>query len=166
MPTSDIKATGAAMVSSGLRAQIKALRERDGVSSEDISQMLGIPVLVVEHVLGGVGSSSAPADSTNPSDVLDARAAKIEDTLADAEEIAAQTLAAACTDADNWGVRVGAAKTILEIRAGGLRPKKTESGGGIAVEQLNIIIQQAVEAHARHTFKQRLRQRKSFSLTK
>ncbi len=141
-------AAAAAMLNPAVRAQIRSLSERDGVPSDQISAMLGIPELLVTEILS---KTSIVSDGPNGGDVdkqLSDRAASIEDRLADAEQTAVAVLEDVCANAQSDGVRLAAAERILEIRTGKLRPQKQAiNKTEITIETMNTLIQQATVAY-------------------
>jgi hypothetical protein len=143
-------AASAGLLNPAVRAQIRSLAERDGVPSEQIASMLGIPLLIVQEVMQSAGAKvdakQVPADGVEAQ--LSERAAQIEDRLADAEQTALAVLEDVCANAQSDMVRAVVAEKILKIRTGGLRPPK-QSGVqiGITIETMNTLIQQAVGAY-------------------
>lgn len=146
-------AAAAAMLNPAVKTQIRALAERDGVTAEGISELLGVPVLIVRDILersaGAVGVTSDPSQKTDHEAQLTERAAQIEDRLADAEQTALSVMEDICANAQSDGVRLAAAEKILEIRTGKLRPqRKSEGSVNITIETMNTLIQQAQKAYA------------------
>jgi len=138
----------ASALSGGLRTQIRQMSERDGISSDEISTLLGVPSLIVEEVLrGGVAKSSS---TETDSDELTGRVRNIEDRVGeDAVDDAINTLRELCLGSDSDAVRSMAAQKLIEYRAGSLRPKTAQTVNvGVTVDTMNVLIQQAVAAHA------------------
>lgn len=143
-------AAAAAMLNPAVKTQIRALAERDGVTAEGISELLGVPVLIVRDILERSSSgTSDPSQKTDQEAQLTERAAQIEDRLADAEQTALSVMEDICANAQSDGVRLAAAEKILEIRTGKLRPqRKSEGSVNITIETMNTLIQQAQKAYA------------------
>jgi transposase len=147
----DLKATGAALLSQDLRKQFRRMHEVDGCSVEEIAQMFSVPELIVQSVLDGSANKPAPATQTNGEPESEyaetlARVRTIEDQLRDAESEAVQTLSELNTGAESEAIRYNAAKTIIEIRAGKLRPDKPtkHQETGLRADDFRSIMQDAL----------------------
>ncbi len=133
----NLNATAAAMISTDLRRQIKRMYEVDGVTMEEIAQIFEIPELVIQSVVQPPAArpNSATESLTNPLPVQVSdqsaefeeqlqRVRSIEDQLRDSESDAIQALGDLVNTSDSDAIRMHSAKTILEIRAGKLRPER------------------------------------------
>lgn len=153
---SDLKATGAALLSADLRKQIRRMCEVDGCSVEEIAQMFCIPELIVQSVVdsfSGRGTAAVEKSTTEEPESEYAeqltRVRSIEDQLRDAESEAVQTLSELNTGAESEAIRYNAAKTIIEIRAGKLRPDKPtkHQETGLRADDFRSIMQDALAAY-------------------
>lgn len=127
----DLKATGAALLSQDLRKQIRRMNEVDGCSVEEIAQIFCIPELIVQSVIDDYNKSKKPTAVAQTDEPAESeyteqltRVRSIEDQLRDAESEAIQTLCDLNSQAESEAIKYNAAKTIIEIRAGKLRPDK------------------------------------------
>lgn len=124
----------------GLRAQILQMSRRDGLGVEEISGLLGVPAVIVEEIVGGE-KAGAQEDSV----ALSVEGAIGPDGVADA----VATLRELCVSAESEAVRSVTAQKLLEYATGGLRPKRAQAVEiGVTVDTMNVLIQQAVAAHA------------------
>lgn len=119
----------ATLMDSGLRRQIKLAYERDGLSPEDIAAMLGIDVGLVAIALEATGASKGVGINitrVNGEDV--APHVAIEAKLEGYEDAAVAALGR-LVDSDNEAISLTAAREVLNIRGGKLRPAKIVSTG-------------------------------------
>lgn len=150
--SSSLAATGAAMISPDLRRQIRQMHEVDGCTVEDISGIFNIPELIIQSILTPTATTSAKngsLDETSEYEESLSRVRSIEDQLRDAESSAVQTLVELNETADSEGIRYNSAKTILEIRAGKLRPEKPNKhiGQGMTQDGFKSIVDQALKVY-------------------
>lgn len=104
-------------------------------------------------ILGKLGKEAVSEETkVEDSDQLAASARDIESQLADARELAIATLSEVCATAESAGVKLAAAKTILEMQTGSLRRKEQKDVQvGVTVETMNVLIQDAMKAYAAQT---------------
>lgn len=140
------------MISPDMRRQIQQMHEVDGCTVEDISGIFNIPELIIQSILTPAATTSAKNGSIDePSEYEESlsRVRSIEDQLRDAESSAVQTLVELNETADSEGIRYNSAKTILEIRAGKLRPEKPNKhiGQGMTQDGFKSIVDQALKVY-------------------
>lgn len=119
-------ATAAALTSRSTREQIKLLYARDGLSAEEISASLGMPLELVSSILGGGGGAGEAAVPTSKdgADELLSVTRSIETAAADYREAALSKVAELMEVADSQAVQFAAAQFLLRSATGGLRPAK------------------------------------------
>ena len=162
----NLNATAAAMISTDLRRQIKRMYEVDGVTIEELSQIFEIPELVIQSVVqppaarpnSTIESLTNPLPvQTNPngSDLTTefeeqlARVRGIEDQLRDSESDAIQALGDLVNASDSDAIRMHSAKTILEIRAGKLRPERPvkHQSTGMTPDGFRTIVEETMRVY-------------------
>lgn len=158
---SDLKATGAALLSPSLKKQIQKMHEVDGVTPDEISEIYQIPVLIIENILNpGLaaarqsdipnGLTVKPNDATSEYEEQLARVQSIEDQLRDHESAAVETLGELVSTSDSDAIRMHSAKTILEIRAGKLRPERPDkraTDGGMTPDAFRAIMEETIRSY-------------------
>lgn len=152
---SSLAATGAALISSDMRRQIRQMHEVDGCTVEDISGIFSIPELIIQSILTPTTTTTTISTKNRsidePSEYEETlnRVRSIEDQLRDAESSAVQTLVELNETADSEGIRYNSAKTILEFRAGKLRPEKPNKhiGQGMTQDGFKSIVEQALKVY-------------------
>jgi len=147
-------ATAAALVSSATKRQIRSLAERDGLGVEDISEMLGVPPEIVADLLKNYGPEATRATDMEVSANADedarlARIKSVETRTAEHLDDALDVLHELAVGAESEAVRAVTAQKLIEYSTGSLRPKKNDSNGNaFTIENMNIIINKAIAAHA------------------
>lgn len=118
-------ATAAALTSRSTREQIKLLYARDGLSAEEISASLGMPLELVSSILGGgsAGEAAVPTSKDGADELLSVTRS-IETAAADYREAALSKVAELMEVADSQAVQFAAAQFLLRSATGGLRPAK------------------------------------------
>jgi len=158
---SDLKATGAALLSPSLKKQIQKMHEVDGVTPDEISEIYQIPVLIIENILNpGLaavrqsdipnGLTVKPNDATSEYEEQLARVQSIEDQLRDHESAAVETLGELVSTSDSDAIRMHSARTILEIRAGKLRPERPDkraADGGMTPDAFRAIMEETIRSY-------------------
>ena len=140
----EVHATKAVVMGGGLRTQIMQMSQRDGLGASEISALLGVPAVIVEEVLGGKARGAQGVDGELEA-AQGVEAAIGQDGIADA----IATLRELCVGAESEAVRSVTASKLLEYATGGLRPKRAQAiEVGVTVDTMNVLIQQAVAAHA------------------
>lgn len=140
----------ATIMDSGLRRQIKLAYERDGLSVEDIAAMLGLEVGLVAIALEATGASKVASQIiTNAGGEQTAPHIAIENKLEGYEDAAVAALGR-LVDSDNEAISLTAAREVLSIRGGKLRPaKQTSSGPGFTAADMAAAMAAAMEAYSR-----------------
>lgn len=137
--------SAATLMDSGLRRQIKLAYERDGLSVEDIAAMLGIDVGLVAIAIEATGASKVARNTTNSED---SPHIAIEQKLEGYEDAAVAALGR-LVDSDNEAIALTAAREVLNIRGGKLRPaKQTSTGPSFTQEDMAKVFAAAMEAYA------------------
>lgn len=158
---SDLKATGAALLSPSLKKLIQKMHEVDGVSPDEISEIYQIPVLIIENILNpGLtavrqsdipnGLTVKPNDATSEYEEQLARVQSIEDQLRDHESAAVETLGELVSTSDSDAIRMHSARTILEIRAGKLRPERPDkraAESGMTPDAFRAIMEETIRSY-------------------
>ena len=158
---SDLKATGAALLSPSLKKQIQKMHEVDGVTPDEISEIYQIPVLIIENILNpGLASvrqsdipnglTVKPNDATSEYEEQLSRVQSIEDQLRDHESAAVETLGELVSTSDSDAIRMHSARTILEIRAGKLRPERPDKrtqDGGMTPDAFRAIMEETIRSY-------------------
>lgn len=158
---SDLKATSAALLNPSLKKQIQRMHEVDGVTIDEISEIYQIPVLLVESVINpglsavdssrsGTGLSIKPNDATSEYEEQLTRVQSIEDQLRDHESAAVETLGELVSSSDSDAIRMHSARTILEIRAGKLRPErpdKRQGESGMTPDAFRAIMEETIRSY-------------------
>jgi len=158
---SDLKATGAALLSPSLKKQIQKMHEVDGVTPDEISEIYQIPVLIIENILNpGLASvrqsdipnglTVKPNDATSEYEEQLSRVQSIEDQLRDHESAAVETLGELVSTSDSDAIRMHSARTILEIRAGKLRPERPDkraADGGMTPDAFRAIMEETIRSY-------------------
>lgn len=156
----NLNATAAAMISTDLRRQIKRMYEVDGVTMEEIAQIFEIPELVIQSVVQPPPTQPT-ATLTNPLPVPAGsdqstefeeqlqRVRGIEDQLRDSESDAIQALGDLVNTSDSDAIRMHSAKTILEIRAGKLRPERPvkHQSTGMTPDGFRTIVEETMRVY-------------------
>ena len=148
-------------VAPNLRSQIAKMHQRDSLSVEEIATALSLPVMLIQAVVFWAAPKKQTVEgdglALKTKDEVDSeyqellgRARSLEDRFADAEDAAINTLVELNETSESEAVRYNSAKTILEIRAGKLRPERPnkQTTGGITPADMQQFIQQAMAVHA------------------
>lgn len=156
----NLNATAAAMISTDLRRQIKRMYEVDGVLIEELSQIFEIPELVIQSVVqppptqptvGLTNPLPVPNGSDQSTEFEEQlqRVRGIEDQLRDAESDAVQALGDLVNTSDSDAIRMHSAKTILEIRAGKLRPERPvkHQSTGMTPDGFRTIVEETMRVY-------------------
>lgn len=139
--------SAATLLDSGLRRQIKLAYERDGLSVEDIAAMLGIDVGLVAVVVEAAGASKLRR-SSNEVEPETAPHLAIEQKLEGYEDAAVAALGR-LVDSDNEAISLTAAREVLNIRGGKLRPAKvTSSGPAFTAQDMATMMAAAMQAYS------------------
>ena len=126
----------AALISPGLRATIKQMSRRDNLSVEEISQALGVEQVLIQTVLDqGSDSSSSLTDG-------------VEQQLGELCGKARTALENVLDYGESEFAKLRAAEIVLKGASGSFRPR-TQINNTLNMGDMNVLIQQAVAAHAR-----------------
>jgi hypothetical protein len=133
-------ATQAALISPGLRATIRQMSRRDNLTVEEIAEALGsVPPEVIRLAL--------EQDQTQAQSQIDG-ATGVESSLAPLRDKAIGALEAVLDYGESEFARLRAIELVLRGASGGLRPR-VQVNQTFNADSMNVLIQQAVAAHAR-----------------
>lgn len=139
------KTAGRALLTGGLRTQVRRMLREDGLSVDEVAAMLDIPAELISAEMGQAEERPQKEDPAT------ARIEEMETELAGMGRRVCEVYAELLEDTDSALVRLRAADRISDILAGKLRPRKEDTGGagGVTVEQINVMLVQAQSAYER-----------------
>lgn len=147
MTATEVK-SAATLMDSGLRRQIKLAYERDGLSREEIAAMLGIDLGLVVVALEATGASNLRRNTSETEAETVAPHTAIEAKLEGYEDAAVAALGR-LVDSDNEAIALTAAREVLSIRGGKLRPaKSTPTGPSFTQEDMAKVFAAAMSAYS------------------
>jgi hypothetical protein len=132
----------AVLLNGNLRRQIELMHTRDGLGPEEIAECLGVQVGLVALALKRELNAAKEVAKQEGGDA----AAQIERTLKVYEDNACHTLGT-LLDSSNEAIQLTAAREILAIRGGKLRPAKPAEAVGFTSAQMQDILASALSAY-------------------
>lgn len=132
----------AVLLNGNLRRQIELMHTRDGLGPEEIAECLGVQVGLVALALKRELNAAAKEVAQEGGDA----ATKIEHTLKVYEDNACHVLGT-LLDSSNEAIQLTAAREILAIRGGKLRPAKPTEQVGFTSSQMQEILASALSAY-------------------
>lgn len=131
------------LLNGNLRRQIELMHTRDQLKPEEIAECLGVQVGLVALALKrelSTGEAVIATDENGEAFV------KIEKKLGQYEDAACHALGQ-LLDSSNEAIQLTAAREILAIRGGKLRPAKPVESAGFTSDQMQAILASALSAY-------------------
>jgi len=141
--------SAAMLMDSGLRRQVKLAYERDGLSVEEIAAMLGIDIGLVAFTLEATGASKVARNTTSEPTKNEVEPHVAIESKLEVYEDAAIAALGRHVDSDNEAISLTAAREILNMRGGKLRPaKSTPTGPSFTQEDMAKVFAAAMSAYS------------------
>ena len=125
-----------------MKAQIRQMYQRDGLSVNDIAQVLGVDESLVAFELEQLGSTADVSQEKETAEASPTEKLALR-RIARADEVMGELLEVVDSDI----LRFKAAAYILDAGAGLKRPPRRDKEAGVPMQQINILIQQAAAAY-------------------
>lgn len=137
---SEVAATRSFVMNGVMRATCRSLLAQ-GLDAATISASLEIPIELIQSLEGGNSVATAQQEATSEQDSKD-YITHAETKLRGLSDRAVNVISDLLDMSENEGVKLAAAKLVLEGSSGSLRTKGVNSGGNV-VNNINLIVQQA-----------------------
>lgn len=136
----ELAATRSFVMNGVMRATCRSLLAQ-GLDAATISASLEIPIELIQLLEGGGSAAAAQQEAASEQESKD-YITSTENKLRNLSDRAINVVSELMDVSENEGVKLAAAKLVLEGSSGGLRAKGVGSGGNV-VNNINLIVQQA-----------------------